>query len=653
MRGGRHDEQPTPGGAGRGAGRGPARAGDGGRHGSARRGAADGRGCRMRGRAGPRPHRGSRRTGQARRFRRRSTRPPHGPARPPGCRGVRASSWRSPASLHPRRGDTPWRWEPSTWSRCRRRNSGWSRRWRKSRRAVAATARCSPSSVVEAGGPRCFAVATAVRAARSGARCSSTAIRWAAGWTSSSARRTRTVCAGGGRHGRGPGAGERPARPCPHRSWTVGAGWPSSPCDRSPHGPSRPRCRRSSAPGGGPATRWSVTCPATPPRPRSWRSASRRRPGRAGGRAVLRRGGAGGRRGGQRRRAVRRAGRPRPRTGRLPLEEVATALGLPGRGHACGEGLGARSNGQRTRARRAAAGDRGHVGAGRCQTWPGGGHRRPADAGDGITGCALVGAAVSGRPDARRPGAGPARRRRRTTYADAMACRSPPRPAAWRRTSTCSPRCGCCGRSSPAPAPRRVAARPAHDRRPRERWRDGLDRPGAGLERAAVRLPDEAAVRRLAQRLALAAGRRLDDASPCVDGWLAGAGVRVHAVLAPVAADGTCLSLRPSMAHDLTALRSGAPTPRRLCGRCSPHRLRSRLRRHGHQAGRGVAQRPAGRGRSAGGSSWSKTARSCVPGARTSSGSWRAPRTSKGRAVCAARPGPPRPADAAGPAGRG
>ena len=82
---------------------------------------------------------------------------------------------------------------------------------------------------------------------------------------------------------------------------------------------------------------------------------------------------------------------------------------------------------------------------------------------------------------------------------------------------------------------------------------------GAGLERAGVRLPDEAAVRRLAQRLALAAGRRLDDASPCVDGWLADAGVRVHAVLAPVAADGTCLSLRVlrPAAHDLTALRAG------------------------------------------------------------------------------------------------
>lgn len=81
---------------------------------------------------------------------------------------------------------------------------------------------------------------------------------------------------------------------------------------------------------------------------------------------------------------------------------------------------------------------------------------------------------------------------------------------------------------------------------------------GAGLERTGLRFPDDDAVRRLAQRLALAAGRRLDDASPYVDGWLAEHGVRLHAVLAPVAADGTCLSLRvlrPAV-HDLTTLRT-------------------------------------------------------------------------------------------------
>jgi pilus assembly protein CpaF len=80
---------------------------------------------------------------------------------------------------------------------------------------------------------------------------------------------------------------------------------------------------------------------------------------------------------------------------------------------------------------------------------------------------------------------------------------------------------------------------------------------GSGLERSDVRFPDDAAVRRLAQRLAIAAGRRLDDASPYVDGWVADVGVRLHAVLPPVAADGTCLSLRVlrPAAHDLPALR--------------------------------------------------------------------------------------------------
>ena len=60
---------------------------------------------------------------------------------------------------------------------------------------------------------------------------------------------------------------------------------------------------------------------------------------------------------------------------------------------------------------------------------------------------------------------------------------------------------------------------------------------GNGLRRSHIRFADEAAVRRLAQRLALAAGRRLDDAQPWVDGQLTGIGaggfaVRLHAVLA-------------------------------------------------------------------------------------------------------------------------
>ena len=75
--------------------------------------------------------------------------------------------------------------------------------------------------------------------------------------------------------------------------------------------------------------------------------------------------------------------------------------------------------------------------------------------------------------------------------------------------------------------------------RPDEVW---VDR-GRGLERTAVRFPDAAAVRRLAQRLATSAGRRLDDARPWVDARLPD-GTRLHAVLPPVAVGSTCLSLR-------------------------------------------------------------------------------------------------------------
>jgi pilus assembly protein CpaF len=85
---------------------------------------------------------------------------------------------------------------------------------------------------------------------------------------------------------------------------------------------------------------------------------------------------------------------------------------------------------------------------------------------------------------------------------------------------------------------------------------------GAGWEPAPVRFADEAAVQRLARRLATAAGRRLDDAHPHVDGRLAD-GTRLHAVLAPVAASGTCLSLRvlrPAR-HDLAALAQACSLP--------------------------------------------------------------------------------------------
>lgn len=77
-----------------------------------------------------------------------------------------------------------------------------------------------------------------------------------------------------------------------------------------------------------------------------------------------------------------------------------------------------------------------------------------------------------------------------------------------------------------------------------------IDR-GGGLERADVKFRDERAVRLLAQRLAAAVGRRLDDSSPCVDVRMRD-GTRLHAVLSPIAAHGTCLSLRIPRASGFT-----------------------------------------------------------------------------------------------------
>ncbi|MCW2560568.1 MAG: helicase/secretion neighborhood ATPase [Mycobacterium sp.] len=89
---------------------------------------------------------------------------------------------------------------------------------------------------------------------------------------------------------------------------------------------------------------------------------------------------------------------------------------------------------------------------------------------------------------------------------------------------------------------------------------------GNGLRRSPIRFADDAAVQRLAQRLALSVGRRLDEAQPWVDGQLTGLGigdvaVRLHAVLPPIAGGGTCLSLRVlrPATQDLDALvRAGA-----------------------------------------------------------------------------------------------
>lgn len=81
---------------------------------------------------------------------------------------------------------------------------------------------------------------------------------------------------------------------------------------------------------------------------------------------------------------------------------------------------------------------------------------------------------------------------------------------------------------------------------------------GDGLRRTNVTFPDDEEVRRLAQRLAAAAGRRLDDACPYVDARLTG-GVRLHAVIPPIAAEGTCLSLRLPSRRAFTVEELAAP----------------------------------------------------------------------------------------------
>lgn len=70
---------------------------------------------------------------------------------------------------------------------------------------------------------------------------------------------------------------------------------------------------------------------------------------------------------------------------------------------------------------------------------------------------------------------------------------------------------------------------------------------GQGLQPAGVTFQDDAEVRRLATRLAVGCGSRLDDAQPFANGRMPrpdGTSLRIHAVLAPPAEGGTCLSVR-------------------------------------------------------------------------------------------------------------
>lgn len=78
---------------------------------------------------------------------------------------------------------------------------------------------------------------------------------------------------------------------------------------------------------------------------------------------------------------------------------------------------------------------------------------------------------------------------------------------------------------------------------------------GRGLEQTDVVVSTESELRALAVRLAGRAGQRLDDARPWADGVVRsrdGIAWRLHAVLPPVAVDGTCLSLRVSRPAEVT-----------------------------------------------------------------------------------------------------
>ncbi len=77
-----------------------------------------------------------------------------------------------------------------------------------------------------------------------------------------------------------------------------------------------------------------------------------------------------------------------------------------------------------------------------------------------------------------------------------------------------------------------------------------IDR-GVGLEKIELDLGDAQDVRALAIRMAAACGKRLDDASPIVDGSLPG-GVRLHAVLPGPSASGTLISLRTASVAGLS-----------------------------------------------------------------------------------------------------
>ena len=92
--------------------------------------------------------------------------------------------------------------------------------------------------------------------------------------------------------------------------------------------------------------------------------------------------------------------------------------------------------------------------------------------------------------------------------------------------------------------------------------RTWIDR-GRGLEPVPTAAMDESEVRALAVRMAASAHKRLDDACPVVDATLPD-GTRLNAVLPPLSADGTLISLRTKRRrgftlNELTAAGTIAP----------------------------------------------------------------------------------------------
>jgi pilus assembly protein CpaF len=84
---------------------------------------------------------------------------------------------------------------------------------------------------------------------------------------------------------------------------------------------------------------------------------------------------------------------------------------------------------------------------------------------------------------------------------------------------------------------------------------------GRGMQRAPVRFADDDAVRRLAQRLVAACGRRLDDSAPFADATLPD-GTRLHAVLPPLTEHTTlCLRVLARRRYSLADLVASAAMP--------------------------------------------------------------------------------------------